>query len=124
MTTTATSTVPFQDLTRLHASIRPELDAAIASVLDSSGFVGAGASRDFETDFAAAHGVSRGIGCGSGTDALALALRGLGIGPGDEVIVPSMTFVASAEAIVHAGATPVIVDVDPLTLLIDGRPIS
>ncbi|MEZ5244089.1 MAG: DegT/DnrJ/EryC1/StrS family aminotransferase [Acidimicrobiales bacterium] len=117
-----TGAVPFQDLGRLHESIGDELDEAIRGVIRSSGFVGAAAARSFEEAFAAAHHVDHAIGVGSGTDALALALRGLGVGPGDEVIVPSMTFVATAEAVVHVGATPVIVDVDPTTLLID--PIS
>jgi len=114
-----TGTVPFQDLGRLHESIAEELNDAIQRVLATSSFVGAASARSFEEAFAAAHGVDHAIGVGSGTDALALALRALGIGPGDEVIVPSMTFVASAEAVVHVGATPVIVDVDPVTLLID-----
>jgi len=117
-----TDAVPFQDLGRLHESIADELNEAIQRVLSTSSFVGAASARAFEEAFAEAHGVDHAIGVGSGTDALALALRGLGIGPGDEVIIPSMTFVASAEAVVHVGATPVIVDVDPDTLLLD--PIS
>lgn len=111
--------VPFQDLARLHNSIDAELRAAMDDVVARSAFVGAGSCAPFEAAFAAAHGVEHAIGCGSGTDALSLALRGLGIGPGDEVIVPAMTFVATAEAVVHVGATPVLVDVDPRTLLID-----
>lgn len=110
--------VPFLDLGRLHASIRPELDAAFASTLASSGFVGGTTVRDFEVSFAAAHGAAAAAGCASGTDALALALRALGIGLGHEVIVPSMTFVATAEAVLHVGASPVIADVDPRTLLL------
>ena len=119
MSTPTITTIPFQDLGRLHGSIESEIRDAIDDVIASSGFVGAAASASFETAFAAAHGVDHAIGCGSGTDALSLALRGLGVGPGDEVIVPAMTFVATAEAVVHLGATPVIVDVDPVTLLID-----
>lgn len=118
-TAALTGVVPFQDLGRLHESIADEINEAIRQVIASSSFVGAGAARSFESAFAAAHGVEHAVGVGSGTDALALALRGLGIGPGDEVIVPSMTFVASAEAVAHVGAMPVIVDVDPATLLID-----
>lgn len=109
--------IPFLDLTRLHASIRPELDDAFDSVLRSSAFVG-GAGRELEAEFALAHGAAAAAGCGSGTDALALALRALGVGPGDEVIVPSMTFVATAEAVVHVGATPIIADVDSASLLL------
>ena len=73
----------------------------------------------FEDAFAEAHEAAGAAGCASGTDALMLALRALGIGPGDEVIVPSMTFVATAEAVAHVGATPVLADVDPVTLLLD-----
>jgi dTDP-4-amino-4,6-dideoxygalactose transaminase len=111
--------VPFQDLGRLHDSIDTELRTAIDDVIARSGFVGASSSRAFEEHFAAAHHVEHAIGVGSGTDALSLALRGLGVGPDDEVIVPAMTFVATAEAVVHVGATPVIADVDPETLLLD-----
>lgn len=111
-------TVAFLDLERLHQSIRPELDAAIDRVLHASSFVGGGEVAAFEEAFGQAHGLPAGAGCGSGTDALALALRALGVGPGDEVIVPSMTFVATAEAVVHVGATPVVADVDPVTLLL------
>lgn len=116
--------VPFQDLGRLHASIEEEIRAAMDDVVHNSRFVGAGVCAAFETDFAAAHNVVHAIGCGSGTDALALALRGIGVGPGDEVIVPAMTFVATAEAVVHVGATPVLVDVDPRTLLIDPAAVA
>jgi len=110
--------IPFLDLARLHARIGDELRAALDEVLDSSAFVGATASRAFEEDFAAACGAPHAAGCGSGTDALTLALVAAGIGPGDEVAVPAFTFVATAEAVVHAGATPVLADVDPHTLLL------
>ncbi|MEI2640254.1 MAG: DegT/DnrJ/EryC1/StrS family aminotransferase [Microthrixaceae bacterium] len=68
--------------------------------------------------FALAHGAADAVGCGSGTDALTLAMVAAGLGPGDEVVVPSMTFIATAEAVVHAGAIPVLADVDPRTLLL------
>lgn len=116
-------TVPFLDLGRLHDSIRAELDAAFDEVLHGSSFIG-GPGPAFERAFAEAHGLTSAAGCGSGTDALALALRGLGIGSGDEVIVPSMTFVATAEAVVHVGATPVIADVDPVTLLLSESTVA
>jgi dTDP-4-amino-4,6-dideoxygalactose transaminase len=117
-------TVPFLDLGALHASIRPDLDRAIDRVISSSGFVGGAEVVAFEEEFGAAHGTGPGAGCGSGTDALALTMRALGIGPGDEVIVPSMTFVATAEAVVHVGATPVIADVDPRTLLLSQEAVQ
>ncbi|HEY5886465.1 MAG TPA: DegT/DnrJ/EryC1/StrS family aminotransferase, partial [Acidimicrobiales bacterium] len=112
--------IPFLDLGRLHETIRPELDAVFDDVVGASRFVGAAAAvAPFEEAFAAAHGAAGAAGCGSGTDALALSLRALGVGPGDEVIVPSFTFVATAEAVVHVGATPVLADVDPVSLLLD-----
>jgi dTDP-4-amino-4,6-dideoxygalactose transaminase len=112
--------IPFLDLGRLHETIRPELDAVFDDVVGASRFVGAAAAvAPFEEAFAAAHGAAGAAACGSGTDALALALRAVGVGPGDEVVVPSMTFVATAEAVVHVGATPVLADVDPVSLLLD-----
>lgn len=116
-------TVPLLDLARLHESIRGELDAAIDDVLRRSSFIG-GAGPAFEEAFSAAHEAGSAAGCGSGTDALVLALRALGVGPGDEVVVPSMTFVATAEAVVHAGATPVLADVDPVTLLLSAATVA
>jgi dTDP-4-amino-4,6-dideoxygalactose transaminase len=124
MRATTTTAVPFQDLGRLHDSIAAEIRAAMDDVISRSGFVGAASCRGFEENLARAHQVAHAVGVGSGTDALTLALRGLGIGPGDEVIVPAMTFVASAEAVVHTGATPVLADVDPLTLLMDPRSVA
>lgn len=110
--------IPFQDLNRLHKSIRDELNLAYEEVLARSAFIGGDGSL-FEEEFCAAHGALGAAGCGSGTDALSLAMRALGVQPGDEVILPSMTFIATAEAVLHVGATPVIVDVDPQMLLID-----
>ncbi|HEX3393692.1 MAG TPA: DegT/DnrJ/EryC1/StrS family aminotransferase [Acidimicrobiales bacterium] len=110
--------VPFLDLSRLHRSIAPELEAAYREVVEASALVGATTSAAFETAFAAASGRGWAAGCGSGTDALTLALVALGLGPGDEVVVPAMTFVATAEAVLHAGAVPVIADVDAASLLL------
>lgn len=110
--------VPFQDLSRLHTSIADELGPALRRVAASSAFIGGDEVASFERSFAVAHGQDDSVSCGSGTDALALAIRALGLGPGDEVIVPAMTFIATAEAVVHAGAVPVLADVDPTTLLI------
>lgn len=115
---------PFMDLGRLHESIRPEIDAALDSVIRGSSFIGGEVVRNFEESFGRAHSLPPGAGCGSGTDALALALRALGVGPGDEVVVPGMTFVATAEAVVHVGATPVLADVDPVTLLITPETVT
>ncbi|MBV9412951.1 MAG: DegT/DnrJ/EryC1/StrS family aminotransferase [Acidimicrobiia bacterium] len=112
------SDVPFLDLVRLHAELRDELHAVLDEVLSTSAFVGSSASRAFEKEFAAASGSPYAAGCGSGTDALTLALVAAGIKPGDDVVVPSLTFVATAEAVVHAGARPVLADVDPVSLLL------
>ncbi len=116
--------IPFLDLTRLHGSIRAELAEAIDGVLERSSFVGAGPAREFERAFGAAHRRRAAAGCGSGTDALSLALRAVGVGAGDEVVVPSMTFVATLEAVVHIGATPVIADVDRDTLLLTPEAVA
>lgn len=110
--------VPFADLGRLHETISEELRQAFEETLRSSAFVGAAASAAFEAEFALAHEAPYAVGCGSGTDALTLALVASGLEGGEEVIVPSMTFVATAEAVVHAGGVPVIADVDPHTLLL------
>jgi dTDP-4-amino-4,6-dideoxygalactose transaminase len=118
------SGVKFLDLTRLHASIGTELSAAIDGVIQRSAFVGGAEVRTFEEAFAEAHGATAGAGCASGTDALTLALRACGIGAGDEVIVPSMTFVATAEAVAHVGATPVVADVDPSSLLLTPQTVA
>jgi dTDP-4-amino-4,6-dideoxygalactose transaminase len=110
--------IPFLDLARLHESVRPQLDEAFDRVMRRGTFIEGPELDAFEREFAACHGIADAAGVGSGTDALTLALRALGVGPGDEVVVPSMTFIATAEAVVHVGATPIIADVDPETLLL------
>lgn len=117
-------TVPFLDLARLHESIRSDLDAVIDRVIRSSAFIGGDEVSRFEDAFAAAHGRQFAVGCASGTDALSLALRACGVGRGDEVVVPSMTFFATAEAVVHAGAIPIVADVDPGTLLLTPETVA
>jgi len=95
------------------------LDEAVSQVLLSGQYIGGSTIATFEAAFAEACGVPHAIGCNSGTDALILALRGLGIGPGDEVITSSFSFFATAEAISAVGATPVFVDVEAHSYLID-----
>jgi dTDP-4-amino-4,6-dideoxygalactose transaminase len=95
------------------------LDEAVLQVLRSGQYIGGGVVNAFETSFAAACSVPHAIGCNSGTDALTLALRALDIGPGDEVITSSFSFFATAEAISAVGATPVFVDVDSASYLLD-----
>lgn len=111
--------IPLADLAAQYASIKTDIDAAIAEVIANTAFVRGKAVTDFEDDFAAYCGAKACVGTGNGTDALYLALRGLGIGSGDEVITVSYTFVGTVEGIVMAGATPVFVDVDEDTLLMN-----
>ncbi len=96
-----------------------EILAAVTNVLSSQSYMLGPEVTAFESEFAAYLGVKHGVGVANGTDALEIALRALGIGAGDEVITTTMTAVATAHAVVRAGATPVLVDVEPDTLLID-----
>ena len=111
--------VPFLDLAGLHAELRPELAATALRVLGSERVLLGPELDSFEHRWAAATGAGHAVGVGSGLDALVLGLRALGIGPGDEVMVPSHTFVATWLAVVQVGGTPVPVDVSPATGLWD-----
>ena len=97
------------------APLREELRAAIDRVLDSKRFILGPEVEAFEHELAAYTGAAHGVGVANGTDAITIALRAMGVGPGDEVVVPSFTFYASAEAIPPTGATPVFCDIDPTT---------
>ncbi len=113
------SQIPFLDL---HSQVRPlrnELDAAIARVIDSCGFILGEDVARFESEFARYCGTEHAVGVDSGTSALTLILRALEIGPGDEVVLPPNTFIATAEAISAVGARPVFADVDSETQLLD-----
>ena len=116
--------VPFLDLAAQHHAVREELDRAWRRVTLQSAFIGGADVERFEAEFAAYCGVSHCVGVANGTDALILALIALGVGVGNEVIVPANTFVATVEAIVAVGATPVFVDVDPDTLLVTADEIA
>lgn len=111
--------IPLVDLNAQYNSLKSELDAAVLNVLARGDFILGKSVGEFESAFAAYCGVDHAIGCANGTDALHLALRALDVGPGDEVIVPAMTFIATALAVSLCGATPVLVDVEPTTALID-----
>ncbi|GAC1537601.1 MAG: DegT/DnrJ/EryC1/StrS family aminotransferase [Polyangiales bacterium] len=111
--------VPFVDLTRANQPIEAELEAAFRRVMRSGRFVLGEEVEAFEAECARYLGVKHAVGVSSGTDALIVALMALGVGAGDEVICPAYSFVATAEAIVRVGATPVFVDVEPDTLLLD-----
>ncbi|HKW15755.1 MAG TPA: aminotransferase class V-fold PLP-dependent enzyme, partial [Candidatus Krumholzibacteria bacterium] len=111
--------IPFLDLKAQYASIKPEIDAAVMGVLETCGFIGGENLKRFERNFAAYMGASHCVGSCSGTSALHLALLGAGVKRGDEVITAVNTFIATTEAITHAGAKPVLVDVEESTQLID-----
>lgn len=103
--------VPFLDLSRIHRPLENELKACFAQVLDDSYFVYGQAVTEFERQFAKIHQVSHCVSTGNCTDALQLTLQAFGIGPGDEVLVPAMTWITDAEVISNLGAIPVFVDV-------------
>ena len=111
--------VPLVDLSRQHQEIAVEVAEGLDEVFENTAFIQGPQVAEFEAQFAAFCGVRHCVGVGSGTDALELALRALSIGPGDEVIVPANSFIASALAAVRAGVAVRLVDSDPVTHLID-----
>lgn len=116
--------IPFLDLSAMHDSMRPELDAAYQRVLGSSSFILGKEVELFESEFAGYCGTRHAIGVANGLDALFLVLKAMDIGPGDEVIVPSNTYIATWLAVSYAGATPVPVEPDPLTFNLDASRIE
>jgi dTDP-4-amino-4,6-dideoxygalactose transaminase len=115
---TAAAAVPFVRMDHDDPELLEELLGVVRTVAEQGAFIGGSHVEDFEADFAAYCEAGEAIGISSGTEALVLSLRALGIGPGDEVIVPANSFIATAEAVSLAGATPRLVDVDPATGLI------
>jgi dTDP-4-amino-4,6-dideoxygalactose transaminase len=111
--------IPFLDLGGVNNGLRDDFDVAWKTVLDHGRFIGGPEVELFESEFAAYCGTAACVGVANGTDALELILSGLGIGRGDEVIIPTNTFIATAEAVCATGARPRFVDVCPNTLLID-----
>ena len=111
--------VPYLNLKAQYASIKREVDAAIAGVLERQEFILGSEVAAFEKEFATASQAKYAFGTNSGTSALHLALLAAGIGPGDEVITVSFSFVATVATIRYTGATPVLVDIDPLTFNMD-----
>jgi dTDP-4-amino-4,6-dideoxygalactose transaminase len=116
--------IPLVDLNSQYQTIKDEIDAAIDDVVQRCHFVLGEKVEEFEKDFAVYCQSRFALGVNSGTSALHLALLAAGIGPGDEVITVSFTFVATAAAIVYTGATPVFVDIDPATCTIDPGKIA
>jgi hypothetical protein len=102
-----------------YRALKPRIDEAVARALSSGWYILGSELRAFEAEFAAWLGVSSVIGCGNGTDAIALALRGLGIGPGCTVVTVSHTAVATVAAIEMTGATPLLIDIDPVHYTMD-----
>jgi len=119
VTTADRTAVPFVDLERAHAPIRAEIDAAVATVVDSGAFIQGPDVAAFEREWSDFCAVEHGIGVASGTAAIGLTLEALGVGPGDEVIAPALTFIATVLPALRLGATPVLVDSDPVTATID-----
>ena len=117
-------TVPLFDTATPLAPLRNEIDAAIARVVDSAAFVLGPEVAAFEQEFAGHCGTPHAIGVANGTDALTIALTAMGVGPGDDVVVPSYTFYASAEAIPPTGARPVFCDVDPETACVTAETVA
>lgn len=113
--------IPAANLRAQHDPLRQQLIDAFARVLDSSAFVGGADVAAFEREFAAYCGVEHTVGVANGTDALALALRAAQVGAGDLVALPAFTFAATAEAVYHVGARPLLVDVEPDTCNLDPR---
>ncbi len=111
--------VPFIDLAAQQAEVASEVLPVWQRLFDSAGFIGGSEVEAFEREYAAYIGVGHVVGVSNGTDALELAYRAVGVGPGDEVIMPANTFIATAEAVSRIGAVPVFVDVDEEHLLID-----
>jgi len=117
-------TIPMTDLTEQYRALKPEIDEAIQSVLNTGAFILGDEVKSFERAVADYTGVSEAVGVASGTDALLLALLACGIGEGDEVITTPFSFIATSESIARTGATPIFVDIEPDTLDIDPRAVA
>ena len=116
--------IPFLDLRAAYLELKPEIDAAVARVLDSGWYIGGEEVESFEAEWAAYCEANHAVGVGNGLGALHLALKALGVGPGDEVIVPNNTYIATWLAVSHCGATPVPVEPDERTHNIDVKLIE
>lgn len=116
--------VPFAKLNYMHDEIRVELDEAIKKVLDSSWYIGGPEVSNFEDNFAKYCGTKHCVSVGNGLDGISLSLRAIGVGVGDEVIVPSHTYIATALAVSHLGAVPVFVEVKETDFNIDASKLE
>jgi dTDP-4-amino-4,6-dideoxygalactose transaminase len=116
--------VPFYDIQAQYTDLASELDAVVHDVISGGNYVLGPHNKAFEAAFAKLHNVKHAIAVHSGTDALRIMMDAAGIGRGDEVITTAFTFVASVETIVQTGATPVFVDIDPATFMLDPEKIE
>src|SRR6476660_5528257 len=116
--------VPFLELRDAYDELAGEIDAAVKRVTSSGWYIGGAECERFESEWASYCGADHCVGLGNGLEALAFSLRALGIRPGDEVIVPSNTYIATWLAVSMAGATPVPVEPNPLTHVIEAEAIG
>lgn len=116
--------IPMVDLKSQYHKLKPEIDALLSEVFENTSFILGPNVQQFEQEVATMLNAKHALSCASGTDALHLALRAAGIGPGDEVITSTFTFIATAEAISYVGAIPVFVDIDPQTFNLDPELVS
>jgi dTDP-4-amino-4,6-dideoxygalactose transaminase len=119
-----TTSIPLVDLKAQYRALKPQIDAAIAEVIAETAFIGNLTNvyvQKFEREFATWLGARHAIGCANGTDSLEVLLKAANIGPGDEVIVPAVSWIATSEAVSNIGATPVFADIDAQTYTICPR---
>lgn len=119
--------IPLVDLKSQYQSLKVEIDKAIASVIETCQFIGGGNNpyvKAFEAAFSEFCGAKHCVACGNGTDSLEILLKAMGIGPGDEVIVPALSWIATSESVSNVGAKPVFVDILPDTFSIDPSKIE
>lgn len=121
-----TASIPLVDLKEQYRALKPLIDAAIAEVIAETAFIGNLTNpyvKKFEQEYAAWLGIRHAIGCANGTDSLEILLKAANIGPGDEVIVPAVSWIATSEAVSNIGATPVFADIDAETYTICTRAV-
>jgi dTDP-4-amino-4,6-dideoxygalactose transaminase len=116
--------IPFVDLVGQHGEIRDDVIDDVLRLMEETSFVGGPEVAAFEAEFAEFCGAAACVGVANGTDAIEVVLRAIGIGPGDEVVVPTNSFIATAEAVLRSGALPVFVDCDPDCLLVDPHSVE
>jgi UDP-2-acetamido-2-deoxy-ribo-hexuluronate aminotransferase len=114
----------FVDLKKQYEKYKKEIDRAIQSVIENTAFINGPDVRAFEDELCSFCGSKNSIGCSSGTDALVIPMMALDVRPGDEIIVPAFTFIATAETVAFLGAKPVFADIDPVTFNIDPKSIE